>query len=68
MGPPPIAHGGTATPNDPAIRVITVTPEDAEALCALGLRDRITAAAKLIASAVTGAKSDFGDNVKVDHF
>jgi general stress protein 26 len=50
--------------DDPAIRLISFDPEDAELW--LG-PNRVTAAAKLIASAVTGAKSDFGDNVKVDH-
>lgn len=50
--------------DDPAIRLITVDPEDAELWQG---PNRITAAAKLVAAAVTGAKVDFGENVKVDH-
>lgn len=50
--------------DDPAIRLITVDPEDAELWQG---PNRITAAAKLVAAAVTGAKADFGENVKVDH-
>lgn len=50
--------------DDPTIRLITVDPEDAELWQG---PNRITAAAKLVAAAVTGAKADFGENVKVDH-
>ncbi len=50
--------------DDPSIRVITVTPADAELWKG---PNRLLAGALLITSAVTGAKADFGDNVKVDH-
>ncbi len=49
---------------DPAIRLITVDPEDAELWQG---PNRLGAAAKLVAAALTGVKADFGDNVKVDH-
>jgi general stress protein 26 len=48
---------------DPAIRLIAVEPEDAELWRG---PNRIAAAAKLAAAAVTGAKPDFGENAKVD--
>lgn len=51
-------------PDDPAIRLITVAPEDAELWAG---SNRFVATAKLVAAAVTGAKADFGENVKVDH-
>lgn len=50
-------------PDDPAIRLITVDPEDAELWNGA---NRLVAGAKLLTAAVTGAKVDFGDNVKVD--
>ena len=49
---------------DPSIRLITVEPGDAELWKG---PNRVIAGAKMLASAVTGAKPDFGDNVKVDH-
>ena len=49
--------------DDPDIRLISVEPEDAELWQG---PNKVTAAAKLVAAAVTGAKSDFGENVKVD--
>jgi general stress protein 26 len=49
--------------NDPAIRLISFEPEDAELWKG---PNRIAAAAGLAAAALTGAKPDFGDNVKVD--
>jgi general stress protein 26 len=51
-------------PEDPAIRVIEVTPEDAELWKG---PNRLVAGAKLLTAAVTGAKVDFGESVKVDH-
>lgn len=48
---------------DPDIRLITVTPDEAELWDSPG---RIVATAKMVLSAVTGAKPDFGDNAKVD--
>jgi general stress protein 26 len=48
--------------NDPAIRLITVTPEDAELWDS---PNQLVAATKMLVSAVTGAKPDFGDNAKV---
>ncbi|MFO1144756.1 MAG: pyridoxamine 5'-phosphate oxidase family protein [Amaricoccus sp.] len=50
--------------DDPAIRLIAVTPEDAELWQG---PHGILATAKLVAAAATGATSDFGENVKVDH-
>jgi general stress protein 26 len=49
--------------DDPAIRLIAVEPEDAELWKGA---NRLVAGAKLLAAAVTGAKVDFGANVKVD--
>ena len=49
--------------DDPAIRLLSVDPEDAELWKG---PNRLAAAARLALSAVTGAKSDFGENVKVD--
>ncbi len=51
-------------PDDPDIRLIAVDPEDAELWKG---PNRLIAGAKLLAAAVTGAKVDFGANVKVDH-
>jgi general stress protein 26 len=51
-------------PEDPSLRLIAVTPEDAELWKG---PNRLLAGAKLLAAAVTGARPDFGDNVKVDH-
>ncbi len=50
--------------SDPSIRLITVEPGDAELWKG---PNRVIAGAKMLASAVTGAKPEFGDNVKVDH-
>lgn len=50
--------------DDPSIRLITVTPDDAELW--LG-PNRLVAGAKMLGAALTGAKADFGENVKVDH-
>jgi len=50
--------------DDPAIRLITVTPEDAELW--LG-PNRLVAGARLVGAALSGAKADMGENVKVDH-
>ena len=49
---------------DPSIRLVTVTPEDAELW--LG-PNRLVAGAKLLGAALSGAKADFGKNEKVDH-
>ena len=49
--------------NDPAIRVITVTPEDGELWDS---PNRAVAFAKMAVAAVTGTAPDFGDNAKVD--
>ena len=48
---------------DPAIRLITVTPEDGEVWTGPA---RIVAAAKMLRAAVTGKDADFGENRKVD--
>ncbi|MCX7305859.1 MAG: pyridoxamine 5'-phosphate oxidase family protein [Hyphomicrobiales bacterium] len=48
--------------NDPAIRLITVTPEDAEVWDSPGM---IVATVKMLAAAVTGAKVELGNNRKV---
>jgi general stress protein 26 len=48
--------------NDPNIRLITVTPEDAEVWDSPG---RIVSAVKMLAAAVTGAKVELGNNRKV---
>ncbi len=50
--------------DDPAIRVVAVEPEDAEIWKG---PNRLVAGAKLLMSAVTGAKGDFGESRKVDH-
>ena len=50
--------------DDPAIRLITVEPGDAELWNG---PNRLAAGAKMLAAAVTGARVDFGENVKVDH-
>ncbi len=50
--------------DDPAIRVITVDPADAELWKG---PNRLVAGAKMLAAAVTGAKVDFGENRKVGH-
>jgi general stress protein 26 len=49
--------------DDPAVRVIAFEPEDAELWKG---PNRLVAGAKLLTAAVTGAKPDFGQNVKVD--
>ncbi|MFO1144151.1 MAG: pyridoxamine 5'-phosphate oxidase family protein [Amaricoccus sp.] len=49
--------------DDPDIRLIAVAPEDAELWQG---PHGILATAKLVAAAATGAKSDFGENVKLD--
>lgn len=48
---------------DPDIRLITVTPDEAELWDSPG---KIVATAKMVLGAVTGAKPDIGDNAKVD--
>jgi len=48
--------------NDPNIRLITVTPADAEVWDSPG---RIVSAVKMLAAAVTGAKVELGNNRKV---
>ena len=50
--------------DDPSIRPLTVEPGDAELWNGA---NRLVAGAKMLAAAVTGAKVDFGENVKVDH-
>lgn len=50
--------------DDPSIRLITVTPEDAELWIG---PNRLVAGAKMAAAALTGAKPDMGENVKVDN-
>jgi len=51
-------------PDDPAIRLITVEPHDAELWKG---HNRLVAGAKMLTAAVSGARVDLGDNVKVDH-
>jgi general stress protein 26 len=51
-------------PDDPSIRVLSVEPDDAELWKG---PNRLIAGAKMLAAAVTGAKQDFGENVKVNH-
>jgi general stress protein 26 len=51
-------------PDDPSIRLITVEPHDAELWKG---QNRLVAGAKLLTAAVTGARVDLCDNVKVDH-
>ena len=46
---------------DPAIRLLTVTPEDAELWDSPG---KLVATAKMLAAAVTGAKPEFGEHGK----
>ena len=48
--------------NDPAIRLLIVTPEDAELWDS---PNRAVGTVKMLVAAVTGAKPDFGDNAKV---
>lgn len=48
--------------DDPGIRLITVTPDDAEVWDSPG---RIVAAVKMLTAAVTGAKVELGNNRKV---
>jgi len=48
--------------DDPGIRVITVTPDDAEVWDSPG---KIVAAVKMLTAAVTGAKVELGNNRKV---
>lgn len=50
--------------NDPAIRLISVEPHDAELWDG---PNRLVGAAKMLIAAATGAKPDFGTNQKVDH-
>ncbi len=50
-------------PEDPAIRVVTVRPEDAELWKG---QNRMILAAKLLTAAATGIKADMGENAKVD--
>lgn len=49
--------------NDPAIRLLTVTPEDAELWDS---PNKLVATAKMAFAAVTGKAPDFGDNEKVN--
>lgn len=49
--------------NDPSIRLLTVSPEDAELWDS---PNPVIATTKMLLAAVTGAKPDFGDNAKVD--
>ncbi len=49
--------------NDPAIRLLTVTPEDAELWDS---PNKLVATAKMLSAAVTGAKPRYGDNAKLD--
>ena len=49
--------------NDPAIRLVTVTPEDGELWDS---PNRAVAMAKMAVAAVTGAAPNMGDNAKVD--
>lgn len=51
------------SPEDPDIRLITVTPDQGELWDSPG---KIVATAKMVMAAVTGAKPEFGDNAKVD--
>jgi general stress protein 26 len=51
-------------PEDASIRLLTVTPEDAELW--LG-PNRLVAGAKMLGAALSGAKADFGENQKVDN-
>ena len=48
--------------NDPAIRLITVTPDDAELWDSPG---KIVSTVKMLTAAVTGAKVELGNNRKV---
>lgn len=49
--------------SDPDIRLITVVPDEAELWDSPG---KLTATAKMVVAAVTGAKADIGDNKKVE--
>jgi general stress protein 26 len=51
-------------PEDASIRLLSVEPDDAELWKG---SNRLVAGAKLLTAAVTGAKVDLGENVKVDH-
>jgi len=48
---------------DPEIRLITVAPDEAELWDSPG---KMVAVAKMVMSAITGAKPDVGDNAKVE--
>lgn len=48
--------------NDPAIRLLRITPEDAEYWEGAGF---VVSAVKMIAAGVTGARPELGDNEKV---
>jgi general stress protein 26 len=48
--------------NDPAIRILCLVPEEAEYWEGAGF---LATSVKMVASAVTGAKADLGDNEKV---
>ncbi len=50
--------------NDPAIRLISVEPSDAELWEG---PNRLVGAAKMLVAAATGAKPNFGSNRKVEH-
>lgn len=49
--------------DDPSIRVVAVTPEDAEVWVG---PSRFTGGAKMLLAALTGAKPEFGENRKVE--
>jgi general stress protein 26 len=49
--------------NDPSIRLLTVSPDDAELWDS---PNQLIATSKMLFAAVTGAKPDFGDNAKVE--
>ena len=49
--------------DDPAIRLLTVTPDDAEVWDS---PNKLVAGLKMLAAAVTGAKPRYGDHAKVD--
>jgi len=59
----PVDKAWWDSPDDPSIRVITVTPEDAELWKG---PNRISAGARMLAAVLTGAKPSFGENQKVD--
>jgi general stress protein 26 len=58
----PIAKAWWSGPDDPKIRVLTVTPEDAEYWDSPGT---VAAYVSMIAAAVTGGRPDVGKNRKV---